>query len=250
MRVTSQRRAMRKLRSVFLLLLMSSAFASAATYNLFNLVPGGQLVIGDKTFTFISATLSGTGNVSPAPPLSADDNIELTPEIFGNLYGFNLSGNLVAAAAPGGFSTIDLALVYTVSTVDNRMTDLHNGFNGTCVASGNASCTISINETVTDENGVSLLPPLTSGTSYPVANPPLQNPVSGIFATPQNFLRITKDINLTVLGGTTGAAVIASVSVVDQFVSQVPEPGFYGLLASGLSALVWFRFRRKTQGSF
>jgi hypothetical protein len=42
-----------------------------------------------------------------------------------------------------------------------------------------------------------------------------------------------------------GADVSANLSVIDQYVSQVPEPGFYGALALGLSGLTFLVRRRR-----
>jgi len=120
------------------------------------------------------------------------------------------------------------------------MTDLHAGLNGACDVQGTGSCSIVMSETAQDINGASLISPSTLVTTLN------NSPTSVNFNAPASYVRITKDIRLGANASSTGGAttVTATVSVIDQFISQVPEPGFYGVLASGLSALLFFKRKR------
>jgi hypothetical protein len=256
---------MRRYFAAFFLLAVASA--SADTYDLFNLlmhtggVPTcttatglrGCFVVGDKLFVFDAATLSGQGIFTPTPPLALGQ-FSVSDITTGNLFGFEIGGSLSATATGTGTSEVDLHLGYTVETTNGQalMTDLHAALNGTCTTfAPNGYCQVQASETAANAAG-GTVGGVAVGDNVLVTDPLLvtlfpdhNSPVTDLFVSNQSKIRVTKDILVSALGLNDGAAIKASLSVIDQYVSQVPEPGFYGALALGLSGLMLVRRRRR-----
>ena len=253
---------MRRYFAAFFLLAVASA--SAATYDLQQLVGGtaagagctvGATVgscftIGDKIFTFTAGSLSGSGVITPPPPLTVGQ-FSVTPLQTGNLYGFEIIGALGAVGIGTGVSTVDLGLSYTVQTTNGLalMTDLHAALNGTCtVIQPDGVCLVQASETAVNAAGVPV-GGIAVGDNVLVTNPLVVNlsntPVTDLFLADQSIIHVTKDIVVQANGLNAGADVSANLSVIDQYVSQVPEPGFYGALALGLSGLTFLVRRRR-----
>jgi hypothetical protein len=246
--------------------LVAVGSASADGYDLYELVNGtivdaqctvgavthGCFIVGDKQFVFDAATLTGgpAGTVVPAPGL-APGYFSVIPLLTGNLYGFEIHGTLSAISTGGVTSVIDLAIAYTVATTSGLplITDLHAALNGGCeIVSGAGGCVIKANETAVNASALTVNG-IVSGGNVLTTNPLSVNlgnsPVTDLFISPQSFIRVSKDISVQAIsvGGT--SIVAADLSVVDQYVSQTPEPGFYGALALGLSGLTLVVRRRK-----
>jgi hypothetical protein len=220
-----------------------SASAFATSYDLYDLVQGGgqTITIGDKQFHFLSANLNGSGVFTPTALAHGEFTVDT--EIIGNLYGFSITGSMTATATSPTpqDSSVDLGLVYYVTTVDPLMTDLHAALNGGCAVTGTGTgtCSIIMTETATDASLNSLINPSTLTTTL------ASGPTQANFIQPTNFVRVTKDLLVAADTTSDSTTVKATVSVIDQFISQTPEPGFYGVLACGLSTLFFFGRRRK-----
>ena len=249
---------MRRYFAAFFLLAVASA--SAATYDLYQLVHGTSgatcgatlncFIVGDKQFVFDAAALNGSGIITPPPPLTVNQ-FSVTPLQTGNLFGFEILGAMGATALGTGTSTIDLGLSYTVQTTNGLalMTDLHAALNGTCnVISPAGVCLVQASETAVNAAGVPV-GGIAVGGNVLVTNPLVVNlsntPVTDLFLADQSIIHVTKDIVVKAFGLNAGAEVSADLSVIDQYVSQVPEPGFYGALALGLSGLTFLVRRRR-----
>jgi hypothetical protein len=240
---------------VFFVLAVVSA--SAVPYDLYTLVNSHSgsstcflgancFDVGGLQFVFTSATLTPVGaiGVTPTPPLAVGQ-FSVIPEAAAGLNGFDIQGVLsatVIGTGPVSTSTIDLALGYSVTTLSGAatMTDLHGFFDALCgVTVPVGGCDINLSETAVNDlkNNVLTVNPLALSQSTPN--------VTDLFLAPQNSLDIGKDIKVEAIAGP-GGIVTGSLSIVDQYVSsQVPEPGFYGALALGLSGLTLAVRRRR-----
>jgi hypothetical protein len=254
---------MRRCFAAFFLLAVASA--SATSYDLFALVNGtavgaqcvvgsvtvGCFTVGDKKFVFDAASLSGSGIITPPPPLAAGQ-FSVTALQTGNLYGFEIIGALGATGIGTSTSAVDLGLSYTVQTTSGQalMTDLHAALNGSCSVIVPAGvCLVQATETAVNASA-GTVNGIATGGNVLVTNPLVVNlantPVTDLFLANQSIIRVTKDIVVKGIGLAPGAVVSADLSVIDQYVSQVvPEPGFYGALALGLSGLMLVRRRRR-----
>jgi hypothetical protein len=252
---------MRRYFAAFFLLAVASA--SATPYDLKELVSGtaagagctvGALVgscftVGDKTFNFQSAGLTGSGVTAPLPPL-AIGQFSVNPLLSsGSLFGFQILGGMTADSVNGSTANLDLALSYTVATTSGQalMTDLHAELNGNCVVVGGGTCLVQATENATNAAGHTVNG-IANGGNVLVTNPLLVNlsntPQTDLFLSPQSLIQVTKDITVFAHADTNGE-IIANLSIISQYVSQVPEPGFYGALALGLSGLTFLVRRRR-----
>jgi hypothetical protein len=241
--------------------------ATADTYDLYDLAQGTAadsgdacystpgyaghcFTVGDKVFDFTLASLSGTGTFTPPAPLT-EGEFSVSTSLTGNLYGFILTGDMTATATPtdSELGTADLVVDYTVSTTSGLplITDINAALTGSCsVILGTGGCAVNASENVFNHGTVtaSLATDPMVTTLYP---PPSNTPQTQDLITPQKSIDVQKDIEVAALGTTGMSAVNASLSIVDQYVSQseTPEPAFYGLLAFGFISLVWFSRKRR-----
>ena len=209
-----------------------------------------SITVGDKIFygfTFgYSAPSCASGQTVVTCTWSTSDpaQIDVVPFFWGNNLGLpgisfqgpigldltNYQGNLSSDA-------VDIRLGYWVTTVSRLplITDIHQHFTGDAV-SGN----ITIDE-VAMVSGQQVGSSHLSVSPYDPNDPAAEgNDQILLTGAPYTTIQIQKDIYLSVLKGGN-----ARVSIIDQAISQVPEPGFYGALALGLSGLV-LAFRRRS----
>ena len=252
---------MRRYFAAFFLLAVASA--SAESYDLWQLVngtaplggctnplsAGSCFTVGDKIFDFTAAALTGSGITAPLPPL-AFGQFQVNPLLSsGSLFGFQILGGMTADSVGGSIANLDLALSYTVATTSGQalMTDLHAELNGNCVVVGGGTCLVQATENATNAAGHTVNGIANAGNVL-VTNPLTVNlsntPQTDLFLAPQSLIQITKDITVFANADTNGE-IIANLSIISQYVSQVPEPGFYGALALGLSGLTFLVRRRR-----
>jgi hypothetical protein len=190
----------------------------------------GSCTIADKTFSGFTYSNSA---VNAVPVTSADltyTTIDTGTSAIGFLFG-------VALNAPAG-GTNDLGIGYTVTGPD--ITDAMVTMAGLAVGTGSSA---SIAETICPGHviaGCTSSLPLSTYT-FGGGVPPTKDSDSVTF-NGVSTLGVLKDVS--VIGGSG----LGSVSLFTDTVSQgdsVPEPGFYGLLAGGIGAIIMLARRRK-----
>jgi hypothetical protein len=190
----------------------------------------GSCTIGDKDFN----TFTYSDTASPGAIPVAATNLNYTVIDDGTTaIGFQFGVDLTATAG----TTNDLGIGYTV--MGPNIEDAGVTMAGVAIGAGSSA---TIAETICPGSPiatcVSSLPldTYTFGSGVPPSKTSDQ-----ITFSPVGIVGVLKDVN--VVGGTG----FASISLFSDTVSQsaVPEPGFYGVLAGGLGALLMFARRRK-----
>lgn len=203
----------------------------------------GSIVVGDKTFWFFGTVLGenlqdqfvatnfGTTAAIPTP-----GDIVVT----GLLSVGPLPGPGIAFTSKvwsvNATESQDTALHYVVTTGNNLtpaggpnwITDASMSFGG---AGTTGAGTIHLGETFEDENK--------AGLGGLVVEMPGATSADTVFATPQNWIFVSKDFLLNSNGAGT-----AFISDLDQHFSQVPEPGSYAMML-GVVVSGGFAFLRR-----
>jgi len=179
-------------------------------------------------------TVSGAGSGSPIDP-----------------YAIELTGAFFAASSGSTVAYVDFLIKYTVETINGL--PLINGIGQSYVGGVSGSGGIIINEQVY-QTGYGLGDPIAqSQLDLTDKTDPPGESIQGdnlIISPPLNKVYVIKDILLVANAAcpqdnpNCGQTNLTSISYIRQSVHQVPEPGFYGLMALGLSGLV-LAFRRK-----
>jgi hypothetical protein len=171
---------------------------------------------------FTYSTSNGLGGT--APPPASGVNVLPFDVVLGEP-GITLQAAF--AAPPGGVA--DYSISFTVST---KVGVIHDAFLSFVGGNFGGNGSVSIGESIYDANTGALLG--TMDTSLPGSQSALIN-FDGVTS-----IRVQKDI--FIMGGNNGA----TVSLVNQGFSVVPEPASMALLGIGLSGLLTFRrFRRR-----
>lgn len=191
----------------------------------------GSCTIGDKTFSDFTYSDSAVGAIPVTPSDLTYTAIDSGPSAIGFLFG-------VALTATGPGSTNDLGVGYTVTGLD--ITDAMVTMTGLAVGAGSSA---TIGETICPGHTIAGCSSSLPLSTYDIAGGPSKTSDSVTFGG-VNTLGVLKDVNVAA----PGAGGFASISLFTDTVSQggtVPEPGFYGVLAGGLGAILMFARRRK-----
>lgn len=198
--------------------------------NLATLISSGDSCQeGDKVFSDFTFLLqTNTGFVFPTDA----SGITVTTTTVNGLEGLTFGGAFNATGI-GTTSALDILLTYTVSSLDGLISDIHLDFNG----SGTLPFSTSVTETVVDPTDNT-----TIGQAVVTNPPPVLNANVDLSRLVDTAL-VRKDIQLIAFTGGT-----ATISFIDQLVSQVPEPGtmlMFGLGLLGVGKSI--RRRRQSQ---
>ncbi len=191
---------------------------------------GGAILIGDKLFddfTYVTSDSTGlTNNLLPAGAISLG--------ALSNSVGFGLSFNAPFFTAQNIQKDFVITYSVTVTNAPLLISDVHLDYNGAFVGNGFSIVT----ETVFDAGGIggNLLGQIN------VHNPPPLMSTNLFLNPAQPKLFIQKDIQLLSFSNND----IATISVVNQVFSQIPEPSTITLAAGGLAGL-WHWHRRRRQ---
>ena len=232
-------------------------------YNLADLIDNNkQVTVGDKIFYGFFFSATGPQSCTQANGCSwssGADGITVEPMYWGSypsaypssgdplIPTIRFEGSIGYLALASGSSlpavAADVRLGYYVKTANGLplIKDIHQHFNAAISGFGS---NVSVKEQVyTSPQGTLIGQSLLIADVNDVVDPPGeadQNDILDLIGAPYSQVYVEKDIQLyAVKGG------LAAISIEDQGISELPEPGFYGALALGLSGLV-LAFRRRS----
>jgi hypothetical protein len=224
---------------------MVSSPARADTVNttLDKLVDGGSqqggITLGDKRYS--NFTFSSTGD---APVAASAVDVSLISSDNDNHYQLRFSFTRDTLDAPAG-QTTDAVISYQIDVLGTQLINrVGLAFDGT-VAGGNGDAAATVIETVRTSDGSDLIPgaPVSDNATMSVVNDGASGDVDRNSATldvnPTRSLMFTKDILVSSRPG--GGTV--TITTVDNFVDQVPEPMSAGVLGA-VAGLAMVRRRR------
>jgi hypothetical protein len=202
------------------------------------------------TYATLQALGSCTIAVSPTDVLTfsgftySDSAVGAVPVTAANLTYTTMDsstsaiGFLFGVALTAGPSQVnDLGIGYTVT--GSGINDATVTMAGLAVGSGASA---SIAETICPGSTIAGCLSSLPLSTYTIAGGPTQTSDTTTFA-PVGTLGVLKDVD--VLGGGGLSSISLFTDTVSQGGSSVPEPGFYGVLAGGMGAVLMFARRRK-----
>jgi hypothetical protein len=223
------------------------AQAASVTYSLADLLQGGNtsggFTVGDKRYSTFTFSSTGQAPLTPSQVNVRVTSTDSNPAVPGDdQYAIQFTFGL--DAFPGERN--DLVIGYRVDVTNPAMFINRVGlrFNGSVPSQGPGDAAASVAETITSADGSPVIP----GSSNPTAVLDVFNDGPGrladdnsdfIAVNPTRSLIFTKDI--IVSSRPTGG--YAAVSVVDNIVDQVPEPGVIGMVVFAGAGLVLRRRR-------
>ena len=195
------------------------------------------LTSGPLTFSNFSATITGFGNYSPTS-MSSISVTSLMPDAAGP--GIEFTGDFDAF---GSGSYGDVALNYeAVASSGTMINDIFLGLGGAVLSGSNANVTIVECAYANAAHTV-----LLGGNCLSVYDPPPS--LTGELSLGGNYstVYVTKDISYN--AGNCSTDCTASLSIIDQRFSTVPEPGTLALFGAGLLGCALFVARRRARQS-
>jgi hypothetical protein len=183
-------------------------------------------MVGDKTFSdFLYAASAVNAVAVPASSLTYM-TIDNGPSAIGFLFSVPL------AAAAGGVNTISLGYAVTGPDINDAGVSLAG------VAAAGSGAAATIGETICPGGAVATCVSSLPLSAFLIAGG-ASKPSDHVTFSPVGTVGVLK--GLTVVGGSG----FANISSFTDTISEVPEPGFYGVLAGGMGAVLMFVRRRK-----
>lgn len=220
--------------------------SGGASVNFSNLVSNSQwtglsVMIGDKLFgNFGFQYLDTDGNVG-------DDLIpaDLVLSALSNQVGFGVSIQLPLVAQGPVIKDLVLQFTTQVTNSDNLISDVHLDFTGFASGLGQANVSESI---FTNGFGTGLIASL--GLNLSAAGyTPNAGQTNTVLIPPQSEIWIEKDVfvsgNPDDVNDGNPPTDLASISIINQTFSQIPEPGTMALVSMGMAAGLLLMRRRK-----
>jgi hypothetical protein len=188
--------------------------------------------IGDKTFSDFTYSNTPMGG---AIPVTASD---LKFQVIDNgtsAIGFHFVSVPLTATGASQTNDIDLGFIVTGPNIDDAaIGPPPYAMVGGAIGAG-AAATIFESVCPNLKNCVSMA-------TFNIANGPSQL-TDGVTFAPVGIVSVSKDIN--VVGSANGFATISDFADTVSQGGSVPEPGFYGVLAGGIGAIIMVARRRK-----
>ena len=190
--------------------------------------PSPTLTVGALTFSDFSASITGEGNYSPDTATAID-----VASLMTGMPGIEFTGDFDAF---GSDSSGDVALDYTVTAAaGTTIGDIWLGLDGATLVGANANVTIT--ECAFASLGSAAIKCIS------VYDPPSTLDAEISLGGDYSSLYITKDISYN--AGTCSSSCTASLSIIDQRFSTVPEPGTLALFGGSLLGCALFVGRRR-----
>ena len=216
------------LMAVGAVVVLSASASPISATTLADLLAGGSITVGDKTFdNFSNGSISCVGSCTFTSNANFAD-ITVTGGTFNGLIGLNFTGGI----GVGTSSSLDIFFEYDVTSTWASITDVHMDMNGSILPAG-GNFFVSISEDVYD--GANIV------ASIQVDDDPIGDKTytADVIGGPYQSLHVIKDILLFTSSDTEGI-----LSGFKQTWSQIPEPASVMLLGTAFSALAFFGRRR------
>jgi hypothetical protein len=219
--------------------------SSGGSVNFSNLVgatgwTGLSVMIGDKLFgnfgfQFVDQDMNAGDQLVPA---------DLVLSALSNQVGFGVSIQLPLASQGPVLKDLKLQFTAQVTNSNDLISDLHLDFTGSATGYGVAQVSESV---FTNGFGTGLLTSLALSQTSAGYNPS-SGQTNVTFVPFQSKIWIQKDIfvdgNLSDTPDGNQPFDLASITIIDQTFSQIPEPGTMALLGAGMAGLLIVRRRK------
>jgi hypothetical protein len=204
----------------------------------------GSFTVGDKTFSnfFFNGPAAdpclGLSGCTWSPSTAAQISVISLDDLPLGIR-FSAPFQLNNVTAGNATAVANFTFGYRVTSSGGAINGIYQGMPG-AGAAGNGSQVLLI-ETAADPGTNNIVANSSLSFTPTDFSDPGVEPGDNLFITPPlQSINVLKDLTLTAVGGG-----FAKVSAIDQRFTQVPEPGFYGLISLGVGTLLFLR-RRKT----
>jgi len=219
--------------------------SGGGSVNFSNLVANSQwtglsVMIGDKLFgnfgfQFVDQDMNSGDQIVPA---------DLVLSALSNQVGFGVSIQLPLVSQGPVLKDMKLFFTAQVTNSNNLISDLHLDYTGSASGYGVSQVAESV---FTNGFGTGLLTSLAL-TETAAGYNPSSGQTNVTFVPPQSKLWIEKDVfvdgNLSDTPDGNSPFDIASITIIDQTFSQIPEPSTMALLGAGMAGLLIVRRRK------
>jgi hypothetical protein len=230
---------------LFTSVLLGASFASLGNSQVIALNPGQSINFSQFTSTNGSSVLVGDklfGNFSFQYG-DTDTNLsnDLLPTAFtltalSNNVGFGISFSGPMSVTGNVTDDVVFRFSITVTNSSQLISDVHLDYNGTVLGSGFSSVTESVFTGGFGGNLIDQIDVFNVGGSNQLS-------AAANLPTPEQTVYVEKDVIFG--GGAAGSLNAASISIIDQTFSQIPEPTTILLSVAGLATLFFVKRRKR-----